>query len=219
MKYQNILQSFLCHRVNGVNLKMEAVASESLFKKIIINKHWICRINFVFIRRSNNSSWFCRYNTICSCNFNLQTILKGLKYDMQNISKWFKVNSMKPNPNRFQFMVLGKSTRQSIILNINNIKIRESSSVVLLGLTIDNRLTFKDHINILCSRASFKLHALRKIRKYLTADKAKLLYNAFINSQFNYASISCINNVCHKHDYLKIEKIQYKALKIVYNSN
>ena len=24
---------------------------------------------------------------------------------------------------------------------------------------------------------------------------------------------------CHNQDYLKIEKIQYKALKIVYNSN
>ena len=47
--------------------------------------------------------------------------------------------------------------------------------------------------------------------------KAKLLYNAFINSQFNYASI--IWMFCHKQDYLKIAKIQYKALKIVYNSN
>ena len=73
---------------------------------------------------------------------------------MQNILKWFKVNSMKPNPKKFQFMVLGKSTTQPIILNINIIKIRESSSVVLLGLTIDNRLTFKDHINILCRRAN-----------------------------------------------------------------
>ena len=124
---------------------------------------------------------------------------------------------MNPSPKIFRFMILGKSTRQSIILNINNIKIRESSSVVLLGLTIDNRLTFKDHINILCCRASFKLHALRRIRKYLTTDKAKLLYNAFINSQFNYASI--IWMFCHKQNYLKSEKIQYQALKIVYNSN
>ena len=45
---------------------------------------------------------------------------------MQNILKWFKVNSMKPNPQKNQFMILGKSTRQSIILNINNIKLRES---------------------------------------------------------------------------------------------
>ena len=38
------------------------------------------------------------------------------------ICKWFKVNPMKPNPKKFQVMILGKSTRQSIILNINNIK-------------------------------------------------------------------------------------------------
>ena len=41
-------------------------------------------------------------------------------------------------------MILGKSTRHSIILNINNKKVR-SSSVVLLGFTIDSQLTFKDH--------------------------------------------------------------------------
>ena len=171
---------------------------------------------FLFIERTNVCN-FADDNTIYRCNINLQTILKDLKYDMQNILKWFKVNSMKPNPKKFQFMILGKSTRQSIILNINNVKIRESSSVVLLGLTIDNRLTFMDHINILLRRASFKLHAWRRIRKYLTAAKVKLLYNAFINSQFNLASI--IWMICHKQDYLKIEKIQYKALKIVYNSN
>ena len=48
--------------------------------------------------------------------------------------QWFKVNSVKTNPKRFQFMILGRSTRQSIILNINEIKIREFSSEVLLGL-------------------------------------------------------------------------------------
>ena len=68
---------------------------------------------------------------------------------MQNILKWFKVNTMKPNPKKFQFMVFSKSTRQSIMLNINNIKIRQSSCVTLLGLTIDNRPTFKDLLNIL----------------------------------------------------------------------
>ena len=56
--------------------------------------------------------------------------------------------------------------------------IRESLSVLLLRLTIDNRLTFKDHINILDQRVSFKLDSLRRIRKYLTTDRVKLLYNA-----------------------------------------
>ena len=124
---------------------------------------------------------------------------------------------MKPNPKKFQFMILGKSSRLPVILNISNIEIRESQKVMLLGLTIDNCLTFKDHTDTLCHNASYKLHALRRIRKYLTPDKAKVLYNAFINSQFNYASI--IWMFCRKTDHLKMEKIHYKALKIVFNSN
>ena len=111
-------------------------------------------------------------------------------------------------------MILGKRSRLPVILNINNIKIRESQKVMLLGLTIDNCLTFKDHIDTLCRNASYKLHALRRIRKYLTPDKAKVLYNAFLIS---YASI--IWMFYKKTDYLKMEKIQHKALKIVFNSN
>ena len=102
---------------------------------------------FLFIERTD----ICNFADD-SCNFNLQTILKDLKYNMQVILKWFKVNSVKPNPKKFQFMMLEEITRQSIILNINNIKIRKSSNIVLSGLTIDNRLTFKDHFNILCRR-------------------------------------------------------------------
>ena len=50
---------------------------------------------------------------------------------------------------------------------------------------------------------------------YYYSGKKELLYNQFINSQVNYASV--IWMFCRKEDYLKIEKIQYKALKIIYN--
>ena len=103
--------------------------------------------------------------------------------------KWFKEDSMKANPKKFQFLILGKSKRQTIILNMNNIKIRESQNIELLGLKTDNRETFKDHINMLCGRANYKLHALRRIRKYLTLEKLKLPFNALINNQFHFASI------------------------------
>ena len=35
------------------------------------------------------------------------------------------------NPKKFQYMILGKRIRQSIILNTNNIEIRESSSIFI----------------------------------------------------------------------------------------
>ena len=72
-------------------------------------------------------------------------------------------------------MILGKTPRQPIMLNINQVTVKESQKVVLLGLTVDNRLTFKGHVDMLCSAANYKLHALTRIKKYLTQEKAELL--------------------------------------------
>ena len=53
-----------------------------------------------------------------------------------------------------------------------------------LGLTINHKLKFDAHIDKLCKTASFKLHALRRVIKFLTPKQAKLLANSFANSQF-----------------------------------
>ena len=55
--------------------------------------------------------------------------------------------------------------------------------------TIDNEFKFKKHINELCKKASYKLHALQRIKRYLSVDKARLLAPAFIDSQFNYTPL------------------------------
>ena len=60
---------------------------------------------------------------------------------------------------------------QTILKNIKH----DMINIELLGHTIDNCLTFNDHINMLCLRANYKLHVLRRIRKYLTLEKSKLL--------------------------------------------
>ena len=58
----------------------------------------------------------------------------------------------------------------------------------LLGLIIDNKLSFEKHAK-LCQTASCKLHAPRRIRKYLTLEKARVMGNALVDSQFNYAPL------------------------------
>ena len=142
----------------------------------------------LFIKKTKICN-FADDNAMYSCQNDLKVILEDLRYDMVTLLRWFKENSMKANQKKFQLMILGKTPRQPIILSINQIKVEESQNVVLLGLTIDNRLTFKNHVDMLCSTANYKLRALTMIRKYSTLEKTKLLYNAFINSQFNYASV------------------------------
>ena len=79
---------------------------------------------------------------------------------------------------------------------------------------IDKNLTFKKHIDNLVRQAQYKLHALQSIRKFLTVEKDKILGNAFIDSQFNYASL--IWMFCRKTFYSKIEKIHHRTLNVIY---
>ena len=78
-------------------------------------------------------------------------------------------------------------------------------------------LNFSKHIDKLCRNAQYKLHALRRIRKYLSLEKAKILGNAFIDSQFNYAPL--IWMFCRKELFFKMQKIYHKTLKVIYQYN
>ena len=69
------------------------------------------------------------------------------------------------------------------------VKLSTSDHVMLLGIIKDNKLTFKTDIETIVKNANLKLHALKWIRKHLSTNKAEILCNAFINSQFNYAPI------------------------------
>ena len=171
---------------------------------------------FMFIEKTEICN-FADDNTIYDCGEDLSNILENLKHDLRILLKLFKINFLQANPGKFQFVILGKKKRNSVKLIINTTEIENSRKVVLLGITIDNLLIFNEHIDNLCRTANYKLHALRRIRKYLSLEKAKLLCNAFINSQFKYAPLVWM--FCRKKQYLKIQKIPHKALKVVYNSN
>ena len=133
---------------------------------------------------------------------------------MKNILKWFRLYSLKANPGKFQFMILGDRTCYKHILKINLTFVQSSDDVTLQGVTIDKNLTFKKHIDNLVRKAQYKLHALRRIRECLTIEKAKILGIAFIDSQFNYAPL--IWMFCRRTFYSRIEKIYHRTLKVIY---
>ena len=119
---------------------------------------------------------------------------------------WFEINSLGANPGNFLLMVLGANKNDCFNLNVARKVIPSSSEVKLLGITIDYDLKFKKHINKLYRKASYKFHALQRIRRYLSVDKAKLLANTFIDSQSNYVPLiwmfagkTLINTICKIH--------------------
>ena len=127
--------------------------------------------------------------TLYSSNKNLDHVFNNLYYDLNNVLDWFKFNSLKANPDKFQFMVLGANKNKSFSINVRGINVPSRNEVILLGITIGHELKFNKHIEDLCKRASFKLHTFRRKRKYLGIEKARILANAFIKSQFSYGCL------------------------------
>ena len=100
---------------------------------------------FLFTRKSGVCN-FADDNTGYSVGKNIENVILDLKTDLVGVMKWFKINSLKVNPGKFQFMVLGNKDERSFNTHINNIKIKNSNEVTLLGIKIDKNLTFKKHI-------------------------------------------------------------------------
>ena len=114
-------------------------------------------------------------------------------------------------------MIVGDKTCYKHILKINLTCVQSRDDVTLLGVMIDKNLTFKKHIDNLFRKAQYKLHALRRIRKFYTIEKAKILCNGFIDSQFNYATLMWM--FCRKTFYSKIETIHHRTLNVVYGTD
>ena len=169
-------------------------------------------INYVFSVITSEICNFANNNTLHSSNKEFELVSRNLESDLNNVLTWFNIDSLKANPGKFQFMVLGTKEADSFVLNIGKNKIESSTEVTLLGVKIDKQLKFKSHIEELCRKAAYKLHALRRIRKYLTVEKAKLLANAFINSQFTYAPL--IWMFAGKHLLLKFVKYIFGLFKL-----
>ena len=76
-------------------------------------------------------------------------------YDLKNVLNWLRINSLKANPKKFQFMLLGRSISDSYILYVDDIKITFTDEVTLLGFTIGYKLTFKNHIDELYRKGPY----------------------------------------------------------------
>ena len=70
-------------------------------------------------------------------------------------------------------MILGDKTCYENILKINLNCVQSSDDVTFLGVMIDKNLTFKKYIDNLVCKDQCKLHALGRIRKFLTIEKIK----------------------------------------------
>ena len=74
-------------------------------------------------------------------------------------------------------MILGKD--QQWFIRLNRTKIERSDELVLLAVTFGDELKLKKHMENICQAAKYGLLAFQRVRKYLNAEKAKVLVIRF----------------------------------------
>ena len=72
---------------------------------------------------------------------------------------------------------------------IGNSYIELEDEQILLGITIDSNLTFENHINSICKKASQKLNALARIPPYMSVQNRRTIMKSFVTSQFSYSPL------------------------------
>ena len=91
------------------------------------------------------------------------------------------------DPEKFQSMILQRSGNSDAhTIEFDGNKIETTNSVDLLGIHIDKKLTFDDHIFTLSNKASMQLNAIGRLKRYLGKKEFKVVVNSFIYSNFNY---------------------------------
>ena len=91
-----------------------------------------------------------------------------------------------------------------------------SESAKNLGVTIDSALNMKNHIKKVCKAASYGIHRICKIRKFLDKPTTERLIHAFVTSHLDYCN-SLLVNLPPSH-LVPLQRIQNAAARIVTRS-
>ena len=110
---------------------------------------------------------------------NTHKVIEELEEIAGIIFQWFENNGMKANPEKSHFLHNGDD---ELGITICNEFIKGSKREKLLGINLDHQMSFDEHVNQLCNKASQKISALNRIASLMTFEQRKLIMNAFIVS-------------------------------------
>ena len=156
-------------------------------------------------------------NTVAAQGKEFNKVKVTLEKALSEITTWFVDNYMKANPSKYQAIVFEKRNElsQHRSFSISGTELAAQQEVTLLGIQLDARLTFGNHISSLCKKAGKSLNVLGRVSKSMDVDSKRTLFHSFILLHFNYYPV--VWHFCDMKNMRKIEKIQERALRYVFN--
>ena len=146
----------------------------------------------------------------------LNVIESTLNNALGKISNWLIANKLSLNVDKSNLVIfsLNKSPHQhDIKIHINNELLEPKDYAKYLGLSIDSKLTWRNHIDNVNNKLVKGVGILSKLRYYVNEKTLITLYNAFIQPHINYGI--CAWGSAAKSNVNKIDNSSKKAVRIM----
>lgn len=146
-------------------------------------------------------------------NVNSEDDRDSLQNDMDKLIEWSDIWLLKFNKSKCKHIHIGQETGMKYNMAEENITTSDCEKD--LGVLIDNKLNFQDHINTQVKKANQKLGIINRTFSHLDKDMFLTLYKSLVRPHLEYCST--VWSVINKKEAIKIENVQRRATRLLKN--
>lgn len=127
------------------------------------------------------------------------------------IIKWSEKNGLKLNKIKTKTLLFTMKTRTETVCISETHGLATELSTKMLGIIIDYRLTWEEHVDILCQKLRKNCYGLRSLSNYCSEKVLVMVYYANIHSHIKYGILNWGNSV-HAHRVFIVQKYAIRIL-------
>lgn len=147
---------------------------------------------------------------LCICGTNVEELTLKIRTAMTQTINWFRKNKMIINTNKTKIIGFGVAFPiKNISYTNTNFEVTENCK--FLGIFLDRKLSWINHIENLKSRLGSAIFVLKKLRFTLNLKTLLMVYHAYFGSIIQYG-IQFWGNSCHIKIILKLQKKAIRAM-------
>ena len=161
-----------------------------------------------------NFTQFADDTTLTHSGPNLKDLTNEVEKELSKVLDWLLANKLIINLSKTHSMLFtNKRGDRKITIRANNHNLEQKRECKFLGVIVDDRITWKAHINHISSKISKSLAILRLLKYTFPKQILKTLYMSLIQPYFNYCNI--IWGAADKTTIEPLFILQKKAIRLV----